>query len=263
MGVLNVTPDSFSDGGVYERIDLAVEHGLAMAAEGADLVDVGGESTRPGALRVTVAEELARVLPVVVALAGAGIAVSVDTMRAEVAQAVAEAGAVMVNDVSGGLADPRMLPTVAGLDVAYVAMHWRGHSERMQQRASYDDVVTEVATELSHRAAAALDAGIAADRLVLDPGIGFSKTADHNWELLRAVERFDALGFPVLWGVSRKNFLATLGASTPRPPLQREAATVALTSILARAGVWGVRVHAVADNAAAVATATALRGSSE
>ncbi len=262
IGVLNVTPDSFSDGGRYDRRDAAVAHGLTMAAEGAAIVDVGGESTRPGASRVDQATELARVIPVVTALAEAGVAVSVDTTRARVAAAAADAGAVMVNDVSGGLADPQMLATVAGRQLCYVAMHWRAPSERMQQLAVYDDVVADVATELGHRAEAALAAGIAPDRLVLDPGLGFSKTADHNWALLRAVHRFQGLGFPVLWGVSRKGFLAPVGGSGHRAPLERDAATVALTSLLAAAGVWGVRVHAVADNVAAVAAATAMRGAS-
>lgn len=260
VGVLNVTPDSFSDGGRYVDADAAVAHGLELAAEGAAVVDVGGESTRPGADRVSARDERARVLPVVAALAAAGVAVSVDTMRAEVAVEAVEAGAVMINDVSGGLADPAMLGAMAGRDVVYVAMHWRGHSDRMQQRATYDDVVGEVAGDLGRRAERALAAGIRSDRLVLDPGIGFGKTADHNWQLLRAVEQFQSLGFPVLWGVSRKGFLAPVGPGRPRTPRERDVATVALTSLLAARGVWGVRVHAVADNAVAVAAATAMGG---
>lgn len=262
VGILNVTPDSFSDGGPYDRTETAVAHGLAMVAEGADVVDVGGESTRPGALRVSADVERARVIPVVTALAAEGVAVSVDTMRADVALAAVQAGAVMVNDVSGGLADEGMLATVAGLDVAYVAMHWRAQSDRMQQLAVYDDVVAEVAAELSHRAEAALAAGIRPDRLVLDPGLGFSKNADHNWALLRAVDTFESLGFPVMWGASRKSFLATVGGGLSRQPQERDAATVALTSILAAAGVWGVRVHTVAANVEAVAAAATMRGAS-
>lgn len=262
VGILNVTPDSFSDGGLYDRTETAVAHGLAMVAEGADVVDVGGESTRPGALRVSADVERARVIPVVTALAAEGVAVSVDTMRADVALAAVQAGAVMVNDVSGGLADEGMLATVAGLDVAYVAMHWRAQSDRMQQLAVYDDVVAEVAAELSHRAESALAAGIRPDRLVLDPGLGFSKNADHNWALLRAVDTFESLGFPVMWGASRKSFLATVGGGLTRQPQERDAATVALTSILAAAGVWGVRVHTVAANVEAVAAAATMRGAS-
>ncbi|HOB04703.1 MAG TPA: dihydropteroate synthase [Propionibacteriaceae bacterium] len=262
VGILNVTPDSFSDGGLYDRTETAVAHGLAMVAEGADVVDVGGESTRPGALRVSADVERARVIPVVTALAAEGVAVSVDTMRADVALAAVQAGAVMVNDVSGGLADEEMLTTVAGLDVAYVAMHWRAQSDRMQQLAVYGDVVAEVAAELSHRAEVALAAGIRPDRLVLDPGLGFSKNADHNWALLRAVDTFESLGFPVMWGASRKSFLATVGGGLTRQPQERDAATVALTSILAAAGVWGVRVHTVAANVEAVAAAATMRGAS-
>jgi len=262
VGILNVTPDSFSDGGLYDRTETAVAHGLAMVAEGADVVDVGGESTRPGALRVSADVERARVIPVVTALAAEGVAVSVDTMRADVALAAVQAGAVMVNDVSGGLADEEMLTTVAGLDVAYVAMHWRAQSDRMQQLAVYGDVVAEVAAELSHRAEVALAAGIRPDRLVLDPGLGFSKNADHNWALLRAVDTFESLGFPVMWGASRKSFLATVGGGLSRQPQERDAATVALTSILAAAGVWGVRVHTVAANVEAVAAAATMRGAS-
>ncbi len=260
LGVLNVTPDSFSDGGLYDTTEAAVARGLEMAAEGAAIVDVGGESTRPGAGRVEPREEWARVVPVVRALAGAGVTVSVDTTRAEVARASAEAGAVMVNDVSGGLADPEMLSTVAGLGVLYVAMHWRAPSEQMQQRAVYGDVVDEVTSELAQRTDAALAAGIAKDRLIVDPGLGFSKTAEHNWALLRAVHRFADEGFPVLWGVSRKSFLAPIGGGVSRAPYERDAATVALTSLLAAAGVWGVRVHAVRDNVAAVAAVNALKG---
>lgn len=260
MGILNVTPDSFSDGGEFIDADAAVTHGLRLAAEGADLVDVGGESTRPGAGRVDVATELARVLPVVARLAAAGVAVSIDTMRAEVAQAAATAGAVLVNDVSGGLADPAMLPTVAGLDVDYVAMHWRGHSERMADLARYDDVVADVTAELAGRRDAALAAGIDPERVILDPGLGFAKSADHNWQLLRNLDRLAALGAPLLVGASRKRFLGALlgGPDGPRPVRQREDAGVALTALLAAAGVWGVRTHAVRSHRDAVTVAAAV-----
>jgi len=261
MGVVNVTPDSFSDGGRWLDPEAAVAHGLELLAEGADLVDVGGESTRPGADRPDVGEELRRVLPVVRALAGAGAVVSVDTMRAEVAARAVEAGARLVNDVSGGLAETEMLPTVAGLDVPYVCMHWRGHSDVMQDRTRYADVVTDVVAELRARRDAALAAGIAADQLVLDAGFGFAKTSEHNWELLRRLDELDVLGLPQLVGVSRKRFLGGLLATAegePRPPAERDDATTALTTLLAARGVWGVRVHAVRASRDAVAVVQRL-----
>src|SRR3954469_17513188 len=193
MGVVNVTPDSFSDGGRYATTDAAIAHGRQLDAEGADVLDIGGESTRPGATRPLVAEELDRVVPVIRALAGDGVAVSVDTMRHEVAQAALEAGAVLVNDVSGGLADPHILDVVAGYGAAYVAMHWRAHSEVMQQLATYDDVLGEVRDELAGRLDAATRAGIDPSRLVVDPGLGFAKTAEHNWELLRRLPELTTL----------------------------------------------------------------------
>ncbi|MDQ7993201.1 MAG: dihydropteroate synthase [Propionicimonas sp.] len=260
MGILNVTPDSFSDGGEHLRRDAAVAHGLRLHGEGADLVDVGGESTRPGAERAAVAVELDRVVPVVAALAAAGARVSVDTMRAEVAAAAVAAGAVLVNDVSGGLADPEMLATVAGLGVGYVAMHWRGHSDVMARLAGYDDVVAEVVAELAARRDAALAAGIAPERLVLDPGLGFAKTAAHNWALLARLEEVSALGHPVLVGASRKRFLGELLATGAgqRPPRQRDAATAALTALLASHRIWGVRTHTVAEQRDAIAVAERL-----
>jgi len=248
MGVVNVTPDSFSDGGRYDETDRAVEHGLALLAEGADLVDIGGESTRPGATRPLVSEELARVVPVIERLAAQGAVVSVDTMRAEVAAAAIAAGATLVNDVSGGLADPEILDVAAEHGVGYLAMHWRAHSTEMQQRATYDDVVAEVRAELAARVDAALAAGIAADRLAIDPGLGFAKTAEHNWELLRHLDAFEDFGLPLLVGSSRKSFLGALLADAdgePRGVLEREDAGVALSTLAALAGVWAVRVHQV------------------
>jgi dihydropteroate synthase len=248
MGVVNVTPDSFSDGGRWATTDAAIAHGAELHAEGADILDIGGESTRPGATRPLVAEELDRVVPVIRALAGDGIAVSVDTMRHEVAVAALEAGAVVVNDVSGGLADPRVMEVVAEHGAAYVVMHWRAHSTEMQQHASYDDVLVEVRDELAQRLEAAVAAGVAEDRLVVDPGLGFAKTADHNWELLQRLPELESLGVPILVGSSRKSFLGTLLAGpdgSPRPVLDREDANVALTTIAAIQGVWGVRVHEV------------------
>jgi dihydropteroate synthase len=248
MGVVNVTPDSFSDGGRYAATDAAVAHALDLRDQGADVLDIGGESTRPGATRPLVAEELDRVVPVIAALSAEGVAVSVDTMRHEVAAAALEAGAVLVNDVSGGLADPEVLRVVASAGAAYVAMHWRAHASEMQQHASYDDVVVEVRDELSARVDAATAAGVDPARLVVDPGLGFAKTAEHNWELLRRLPELEALGLPVLVGSSRKSFLGTLLAGpdgVPRPVLDREDANVALTTIAAIQGVWGVRVHEV------------------
>jgi dihydropteroate synthase len=246
MGVVNVTPDSFSDGGRFLGADDASAHGLAMLDEGADLLDIGGESTRPGATRPLVAEELARVIPVISALADHGAIVSVDTMRAEVAEAALDAGAVLVNDVSGGLADPAILRVVAERDAAYVAMHWRAHSDTMQQHASYADVVGEVRDELRRRVDDALAAGVALDRIAVDPGLGFAKTADHNWELLAHLPELDALGLPILLGSSRKSFLGALLADAdgnPRPVLDREDANVALTTLAGLLGVRAVRVH--------------------
>ena len=267
MGVVNVTPDSFSDGGRFASTDDAIAHGLTLLAEGADIVDIGGESTRPGATRPLVDEELGRVIPVIRELAGAGAVVSVDTMRADVAEAAVSAGAAIVNDVSGGLADPRMLSAVAASGAAYVAMHWRAHSAQMHDFAVYDGpggVVAAVRDELSARLEAAVSAGIGRERVVLDPGLGFAKDAEHNWALLRDLEVLQALGQPLLVGASRKRFLGGLLADadgTPRPVDQREHANTALTVLLARAGVWGVRVHDVRASTDALAVLDRLEGS--
>jgi len=256
MGVVNVTPDSFSDGGAWFEPDAAVEHGRSLVADGADIVDVGGESTRPGAERPSVEEELRRVLPVVEALAAEGAVVSIDTMRAIVAHQALRAGATLVNDVSGGLADPGILAVVADAGCPYVAMHWRGHSTGMQSRAVYGDVVADVAHELTDRRAAILSAGVTAERLVLDPGLGFAKYAPHNWALLAHLDALTAIGQPVLVGASRKTFLGRIGAppgTDPRPPADRDAATAATSVLCALAGVWGVRVHDVAGTRDALA----------
>lgn len=248
MGVLNVTPDSFSDGGRYADRGAAVAHAVAMQAYGADLVDVGGESTRPGADRVDAETETARVLPVIREAAAAGVPLSVDTTRAAVAAAALAAGAVAVNDVSGGLADPAMTKVVADAGCPYVIMHWRGHSRQMAELAQYRDVVAEVCAELRARVDEALAAGVAADRIVVDPGLGFAKTAAHNWALTRRIDQVRALGYPVLTGASRKRYLGALLADpdgTPRPASDREAATVATSVLAVAAGVWGVRVHDV------------------
>lgn len=266
MGILNVTPDSFASDSVVSEagVDLhaVVEAGYAMWDAGADIIDIGGESTRPNATRVSEAEELARVVPAVEALVVRGMSVSVDTMRAAVARAAVEAGAVMINDVSGGLADPEMLDVVASLECAYVAMHWRRHSDDMYVAASYDDVVGEVVDELAARVDAALSAGIRRELLVVDPGIGFSKLPAQNWPLLRGLSRVQELGFPVLVGASRKRFLGELLGSVdePRPVNERDVATASLSALVAAGGAWGVRVHDVQASMDAVRVAAAMTG---
>jgi dihydropteroate synthase len=248
VGVLNVTPDSFSDGGRYASLSDALEHAHALRAEGADLIDVGGESTRPGAARVDADEEVRRVLPVVRELAAAGVPLSVDTYRASVAAAALAAGAQVVNDVSGGLGDPEMAAVVRDAGCPWILMHWRGHSARMQELAHYDDVVREVRAELLARVDAAVAAGIDPARLVIDPGLGFAKTAEHNWALLAALDGLVETELPVLVAASRKSFLGRLLAApdgTIRPVDEREDATTALTAYCALHGVWGVRVHEV------------------
>ncbi len=263
MAVLNVTPDSFSDGGRFVDVDVAVAHALDQVRAGADIVDVGGESTRPGAARVPVEEELRRVLPVIGRLARAGVAVSIDTMRAEVARRAVDAGARIINDVSGGLADPQMIGYVAGVDVPYIAMHWRGHSADMDARARYEDVVADVRGAHAARLAALDAGGIDLRRVVVDPGLGFAKTGAHNWALLRALPRLLDLGRPVLVGASRKRFLGELLAEggVPRPVDGRDAATDAITALAAAQGVWAVRVHDVRGSRDAIAVAGAWRAS--
>ncbi len=262
FGVLNVTPDSFSDGGRWVRAADAIRQGHRLVADGADLVDVGGESTRPGATRVDAEEELARVLPVVRALAGDGVAVSIDTSRAVVAAAALDAGAVLVNDVTGGTGDPRLAGVVADRGCPYVVMHTRGTSADMVARAHYGDVVDEVVDELAQRLAAARDAGIAQAALIVDPGLGFAKTAAHNWQLLGHLDALFALGRPVLVGASRKSFLGALLAGPDgraRPVDDREDAGVAVSALAAAAGVWAVRVHEARPAADAVRVAAAWR----
>jgi dihydropteroate synthase len=264
MGVVNVTPDSFSDGGLYADTASAVAHGRQLLADGADILDVGGESTRPGATRPLVEEELDRVVPVITALAADGATVSVDTMRHEVAAAALEAGARIVNDVSGGLADPEILRVAADTGATYVAMHWRAHADHMTDFATYDaagGVVRAVRDELAARVEAALAAGVSPDRLVLDPGLGFAKRGEHNWQLLADLVPIRALGYPLLVGASRKSFLGTLLAApdgTSRPVDDREAATTALSVVLAREGVWGLRVHDVRSTRDALRVLQAL-----
>jgi len=239
MGILNVTPDSFADGGRHNEFDAAVARGLEMIAEGVDIIDIGGESTRPGAERVSEAEEIERTIPVITELAKHGARISIDTMRANTAEAAVKAGASIINDVSGGLADAKMLQTAARLGVPYIAMHWRGQSKEMNSKAIYNDVVIDVISELQERITAALDAGIEVGNLIIDPGLGFAKDAEHNWEIIDSIDSFVDLGYPVLVGGSRKRFL---GGDSPD---EREQATVDLTKRLATTGVWAVRVHSV------------------
>lgn len=262
VGVLNVTPDSFSDGGRYGSHDDAVRHGVEIFASGADLVDVGGESTRPGAERVAADVEAGRVIPVIRDLVAEGVRVSVDTTRSDVAVAALEAGATVVNDVSGGGADPRMAPVLADARVPWILMHWRGHSKDMNALASYEDVVADVCRELSARVDVAVAAGVAPDALVLDPGLGFAKRAEHDWALLRGLDALHGLGLPVLIGASRKRFLgAAIGTQgSPRPPSERDVATSVVSAFAAAAGVWGVRVHDVTGSLDAVAVAHAWYG---
>jgi len=269
MGVVNVTPDSFSDGGLYADAESAIAHGRQLMADGADILDVGGESTRPGATRPLVEEELGRVVPVITALAADGVTVSVDTMRHEVAAAALSAGARIVNDVSGGLADPEILRVVADSAATYVAMHWRAHADHMNDFATYDNpggVVQAVRDELAARVEAVLAAGVAPERLVLDPGLGFAKRAEHNWQLLAHLEPVKELGYPLLVGAGRKSFLGTLLADAegrPRPVDGREDATTALSVLLAQEGVWGLRVHDVRSTRDALRVLVALETARE
>ena len=255
MGVLNVTPDSFSDGGRWLDADTAVRHGLDLVGHGADIVDVGGESTRPGALRIDAEEELRRVLPVVTGLVAEGVTVSVDTMRAGVAERSLDAGAALINDVSGGRADERMTQVAAATGVPIVLMHWRGHSDGMQKLTEYDDVVRDVVAELGAQVDEALSAGVRPEQVVVDPGLGFSKTGDQNWTVLANLDAFTALGYPLLVAASRKRFLGELLADEDgelRPTDRREAATTAISTLVAQAGAWCVRVHEAAATADAV-----------
>ncbi len=251
MGVLNVTPDSFSDGGRWNSLGAAIEHAAELAAQGADLIDVGGESTRPGAPRVPVEEELRRVLPVIRELTARGIRTSIDTMNAETARAVVEAGAEWINDVSGGQADPAMFATAAELGCGYMLSHWRGHSADMNALARYADAAFDVRDELRVQLDAALDAGVHGSRLVIDPGLGFAKNHEHNWRILGRLDVLEELGHPVLIGASRKRFTGALlpeGAAMT----DRDLPTAVIGALAARAGVWGLRVHDVVSTRVAL-----------
>jgi len=249
MGILNLTPDSFADGGRHNSFDAGVKRGLEMISEGVDIIDIGGESTRPGAERISAEEEQARVLPVVTELAKSGVKISIDTMRAVTAEKAVQAGAAIINDVSGGLSDSAMFATVKKLGVPYILMHWRGESKDMNSRAIYTDVVTDVISEMNSQIDSALDAGLNKSQIIIDPGLGFAKDAEHNWEILRNLKAFTSIGYPVLIGASRKRFL---GGDNPD---EREAATIELTRTLIPQGIWGVRVHSVKPHVDVIAGA--------
>ena len=255
MGVLNVTPDSFSDGGRFDDTEIAISHALQMIEDGADIIDIGGESTRPGSERISVQVELDRVLPVIAGLVNSGVAISIDTMRAEVARAAIEAGACMINDVSGGKSDPEMLSYVSTLTVPYILMHWRGPSNIMNTLTDYNDVVADVTAEISKQVDVAVAAGIARERIAIDPGIGFAKTVDQNWPILKHLEVLEGLGLPILMGASRKKFLGELLAKdgVARDSDERESATTAISTLMAARGLWAVRVHDVKPTRDAIA----------
>jgi len=243
MGILNVTPDSFSDGGLHQAYDAAVQHARELVAAGADIVDVGGESTRPGSERVPVEVEQERVLPVVQELVAEGITVSVDTMNAATAERSVELGAAIVNDVSGGLADPDMARVVRDTGAGFVVMHWRGHSDRMYRNAEYVHAVDEVRREVELRVAELIVLGVRQEQVVIDPGLGFAKQGVQNWEILAGYERFASIGLPVLVAASRKRFLDGIGSTAGAPPKDRDLATAAISLLSAERGAWGVRVH--------------------
>ncbi|GGF28798.1 dihydropteroate synthase [Subtercola lobariae] len=254
MGVLNVTTDSFSDGGRWLRTEAAIAHGVELAAAGADLIDVGGESTRPGARRIPVAEEQSRVIPVITELARRGIALSVDTMNASTAEAAIEAGAVIVNDVSGGLSDEGMRDVIIRLDAPFIVSHWRGHSATMNQKATYTDVVREVAGELEYRVAELVVRGVNPDKLLIDPGLGFAKNSEHNWKILGHLDHFTRIGLPVVIGASRKRFLGEL-VPEGAPMDDRDFVSAVTAALAAEAGAWAVRVHDVETTKAALSVA--------
>ncbi|MDQ4138443.1 MAG: dihydropteroate synthase [Actinomycetota bacterium] len=259
LGVLNVTPDSFSDGGRWDSRDAAVARALELHRQGADVVDIGGESTRPGADRVPPEVERERVVPVIAELCAAGVTVSVDTLNASTAETAVEAGAAYINDVSGGLADPLMAAVAVDTGAWFIASHWRGHSATMESRAEYDDVVADVRTELRRRLDALIEVGVHPDRLIVDPGLGFAKRAEHNWRLLAHLSELASLGHPVLIGASRKRFLGELlpeGASVE----DRDAPTAVVSALAARAGAWGVRVHDVPSTVTALKVVEAWEG---
>jgi dihydropteroate synthase len=263
MGVLNVTPDSFSDGGDFIRLEAALDHARVLQIAGADIIDIGGESTRPGASRVSLAEEQARVLPVIEAIVTQlGAKVSIDTMNAETARLAVAAGASIINDVSGGLADPGMFKVAADTGATIIISHWRGFSDQMDTLATYDDVAAEVAAELKLRVDAALAVGVKPAQIVVDPGLGFAKDMQQNWKLVARLEKLEELGYPILVGASRKRFIA--GIIEPEEPAEvsnerRDLATAVLTALLLQRKIWGVRVHNVLATSDAIKIVAALR----
>ena len=257
MGILNITPDSFADGGLHFRIEDALKRADEMIAEGVDIIDIGGESTKPGAERITEDEERKRVIPVISELVKKEVALSIDTTRSNIAKEAIKLGVEYVNDVSGGLADEKMYKAIAeNPKVQYIAMHWRVHSKNMQEHAKYADVVKEVKEELENRVESAIAAGVNPDQLIIDPGIGFSKLAEHNWELLRNLDRLALLGYPILIGASRKRFLGELTGSSSTE--DREAASIAITAMVAKQNIWAVRTHSVKPHKDAIATVNSL-----
>ena len=257
MGILNVTPDSFADGGRHFSIDDALKRAEEMISEGVDIIDIGGESTKPGSDRISEAEEEARVMPIITALAKKEIPLSIDSTRATIAEKAIKKGATFVNDVSGGLADPAMYTLIAKHPkIQYIIMHWRAHSKTMQEHATYKDVVKEVKEELEERINSAIEAGVNPEQIIIDPGLGFSKLSEHNWELLRNIDRLALLGYPLLIGASRKRFLGELTGATN--PDEREAASIAITAMVAKQNVWGVRTHSVKPHRDAIATVAAF-----
>ena len=262
VGVLNVTPDSFSDGGLFSDTNTAVKYAQELIQNGADLIDVGGESTRPGASRITTAEEQKRVIPVIEELTGLGIITSIDTMRSETASAAVNAGAQIVNDVSGGLADEKMHKCVADLNVPYVLMHWRGHSTVMDNLATYSDVVTEVVNEIQMQVDQAIKSGINRKKIVIDPGLGFAKNPEHNWEILRKFNELHKLNLPIYIGASRKRFLTDFAIPQGSlEPKDRDVATSIISSYVSLSGAWAVRVHDVSANSAAVKVVSLVKES--
>jgi dihydropteroate synthase len=263
MGVLNVTPDSFSDGNQYNSVESALDHAKLLVLAGAQIIDIGGESTRPGAERVTLEEEQSRVIPVIKAIAelNLGASISIDTMNAETAEIAIAAGAHIINDVSGGLADEAMLGVAAKHDVVIILSHWRGHSDIMNTMASYQNVAEEVATELQARVDAAIAAGVSRDKIVVDPGLGFAKDMKQNWQLVARLDEIEKLGLPILVGASRKRFIA--GALDEEEPNsvsheRRDVATAVLTALLMQRKLWGVRVHNVISTVDAISIVSAL-----
>lgn len=257
MGILNVTPDSFADGGRHFTLKDAINRAQVMIEEGVDIIDIGGESTKPGAERVTEEEEASRVIPVLEQLTQLSVEISIDTTRSSIAARAISLGVKYVNDVSGGLADPKMYEVIAkNPKVQYVIMHWRAHSKNMQDLAHYKDVVKEVKEELEERISSAIEAGVDPDQIIIDPGIGFSKSGEHNWELLKNIDRLSLLGYPILIGASRKRFLGELTGSSN--PDEREAATLAITAMMAKQGIWAVRTHSVKAHRDVIATISAL-----